>query len=70
MAAILGWLSAGQNLGLACEPRHAVGVLGEPVGNDLDGHLAAQLGVGGAVHLAHTAFPELSGDAVVGDGGR
>ena len=69
MAAMLGWLRRGEHLGFAGEAGEAVGVGGEGVGEDFDGDVAIELGVGGAVDGAHAAFAEFGGDAVVGDGG-
>src|SRR5439155_6421787 len=50
--------------------RHAVGIVREALRQDFDGHVAAELGVGGAVDFAHAAFAQLGGDAVVRDGLR
>jgi hypothetical protein len=61
-------VEGGQDLGFTPKTRHAAGVTGERLGNNLDGDVAAQLGICGAVHLAHPAFAELGGDAVVGNG--
>ena len=52
----------------AREPRQTLGVFGERPGDYFDGDLAAELGIGGAVDLAHAAFAQLSRDAVVRDG--
>jgi hypothetical protein len=43
-------------LGCAAELGHAAGVFGEGFGEDLDGDIAVQLGVRGAVHFAHAAL--------------
>ena len=51
----IGVVERGQHLGFARESRHAAGILGEGFGNHFDGHVAAQLGIGGAIHLAHPA---------------
>ena len=55
-------------LGLALETGQRVGVGGEMRRQDLDRHLAVELGVGGAKDLAHAALSELGDDAVVGEG--
>jgi len=34
---------------------------------DLESDVTVQLGVGGPIHLAHTALAELGGDLVMGD---
>jgi hypothetical protein len=39
----------------ACEPGDPVGIAGEGVGKDLQGNVAVQRGVAGAIHLAHPA---------------
>ena len=57
-----------QHLGLALEPRHAIGVLGENVRQDFDRYLAPQLSVGSPPHFAHAAFAQLGGDPVMSDG--
>jgi len=51
----VGMVQRRQHLRFAGESRHAVGVLRERFGDDFDGHVAAQLGIGGAVHFAHAA---------------
>ena len=53
---------------LSLEARHTVGVGGERFGQDFDGDLAAELGVGGAPDFAHPALAELRRDPVVRDG--
>lgn len=58
-----------QRLGLALEPRQALGVGGEGVRQDLDGHLAAERGVGGTPDLPHSAFADLGGDIVNAEAG-
>ena len=40
-------------------------ILGEELGQDLDRHIAAELGVLGPIDLAHTALAELVGDLEV-----
>jgi len=44
-------------------------VLGKGGRQDLDGHLAMELGIGGTVNGAHAALAELGGDLVVADAG-
>ena len=60
-------VEAGENLGLPREPGEAVWVVSEGVGEDLQGNLAVELGVGGLPDLAHPAFAEESGDVVVAE---
>src|ERR1700694_5614477 len=45
----------GQDLGFALEAGHALGVAGKRLGQNLQRNIALQLGVAGAVHLAHAA---------------
>ena len=54
----------GEHARLALEPRQALGVARELVGQDLDRDLAAELGVASAIHLAHAADAELREDLV------
>ena len=61
-------IERGQGLRLAAESLQAVGVRGHPGGENLEGDLAPQLGVRGAIHLAHAAFAQLGEDAVVAEG--
>ena len=59
-------VEAGEDLRLPREPGQAVRVSGEGVGEDLQGNLAAQLGVGGLPDLAHPALADEGSDVVVG----
>ncbi len=45
-----------QGFGFALEASESIGVLGKPLGQDFDGDIAIELGVAGAIHLAHSAF--------------
>ena len=54
----------GEELRFALESRQALLVLGERCGQDLDRDLAPELGVGGAIDLAHAALAQLGGDLV------
>jgi hypothetical protein len=56
-----------QHLRLALESSHAIGILRERLGQDLDGNVAVELGVSGAPDLSHPALAELGGNAIVGD---
>src|SRR5207302_10565205 len=51
----------------AREAGQAVGIGGEPLGQDLDRDVAAELGIGGAPDRPHSALAELGGDAIVCD---
>ena len=57
-------IEGGQRLGFAHEAIEAVGVVLERGRENLDGDLALQLGIAGAIHLAHSARPEGRGDLV------
>jgi len=54
-----------EHLGLTAEPRNPCGISRHVCRQDLDGNLAAEHGVGGAIDLAHSAFAQLGGDAVM-----
>ena len=56
-----------QDLSLAGEAGHAVGVGRKRFRQDLDGNLAAELGVGRTPDFAHAALAEFGRDAVMGD---
>ena len=45
-----------------------VPIPGKGLRQDLDRHLAVQLGVSGTVHLSHATFTDLCDDLVMGDG--
>ncbi len=60
-----GVLECGQHPCLALEAGQPLGVGGEPGGQHLDGHLAAELRVLGPPHLTHAALAELVQDLVV-----
>jgi len=50
------WVIQGrEHARLALEPRQAVGISGEGLWQDLDGHMAPEAGIVRAVYLAHTA---------------
>ena len=57
-------MKLGEKLRFALESRETLLVLGERCRQDLDRHLALELGVGGAIDLAHAALAELGGDLV------
>jgi len=56
-----------QHLRLALEAGQPFRVLGNGVGQHLQGHVAVQLAVGGAEDLAHAASADLVGHGVVGE---
>jgi len=51
----IGVIERGQHFGLALKASQAARIAGEGVGENLQGHIALQLGVTSAVHLAHAA---------------
>ena len=55
MCAMLGWFSAATDFGFALEAREAVRIKRHGRGQHLDGDLALEIRVGGAIHLAHAA---------------
>jgi hypothetical protein len=53
----------------AVEAGQTLGVVGDRLGQHLDGHFTAEFGVLGAIHLPHAALAELGGDPKMGEGG-
>jgi hypothetical protein len=51
----VGMVERRQGLGFAGEPRHAIEIAGERLGQNLQGHVAIQLRVACAIHFAHSA---------------
>ena len=60
-------IQRGQQPRLALEAGQAVRLMRHRFGEKLQGHIAPELGVGRPIHLAHAAFADLGGDAVMGD---
>ena len=62
-------LSAGHHqsrgAGFPLEPRQAVRISGKRLGQDLQRHLAVQLGIGSLIDLAHAPLADEGGDIVV-----
>ncbi len=54
----------GDGLRFAFEPCQGARIVRQRLGQDLDGDIAIQLGVAGAVDLAHATFAELADDFV------
>ena len=67
---IFGWLSAATAPGLALEAGQAIRLGRHLGGQHLERHVATELGVGGAVDLAHAAGADRGGDPVVCEVGR
>jgi len=63
----VGMIERCQHLGFALEAGDALGVVGEGLRQHLNGDLALQFGVGGAVDGTHTALAELGDNSVVSD---
>jgi hypothetical protein len=59
-----GVIQGGQDLRFPLEAGEPVGVPGDGLGQDLDGHVALQLRVRGPVDLAHAAGADLRGDLI------
>ncbi len=55
----------GEDLRFALEASHAFRVFGKRFRQDFQRHLSAELGIGGAVHRAHSALAQFAGDAIV-----
>jgi hypothetical protein len=65
----VGVVQRGQRARLPVEPRQSILILCHRLRQDLDGHGAAQVGVGGAVHLTHATDTDLRGNLVRTDSG-
>ena len=62
-----GTIKTGQHLRFPRKARHAVRILRQRLRDDFEGDFAPQLGIRGAVHLAHSALAKLGRDPVVRD---
>ena len=60
-------VQAGEDLCLPLEPRKPIRISCKRVGQDLERHLAVQLGIGGLIDLPHPPFADKGGHAVMGD---
>ena len=58
MAAMLGWFSAASVFGFAVETCEPFGVRCDRLGQHLDRHVAIQICVARAIHLAHATDPK------------
>ncbi len=61
------WVEAGEDLRLPLEPGQPIRVSREGVGQDLQGDLAVELGVGRLPDLAHAALADEGGDVVMAE---
>ena len=59
-----------EQLRFPCEPRHALPVRSDRCRQNLNRYIAAQPGIHGAIHFAHAAFAQLTGDAIMRDRDR
>ena len=62
-------VEAGQHLRFPLEPGEAIRVSRKGVGEDLQRDVAAQLRVGGAIHLSHGPFTNEGGHVTVPEPG-
>ena len=60
-------IEGGEGLRLAAEAVQAVGTSGHPGGQHLERHIASELRVGGAIHLAHSTDTDGGGEPIVGE---
>src|SRR5579864_9514343 len=60
----IGMVQRGEDLRFALETSHAVGVRGERLRQDLDGHVPVEIGVAGAVDLPHASAAQQVRDSV------
>ncbi len=60
-------IEGGEDLRLAREARQPGRIRGQGGRDQLDRNVASELGVGGAIHLAHGTLAEFGAEAVVGD---
>ena len=49
-------------------PGEAIRIIGERLWQHLQRHVPIELGVSGAIHLAHAAFADLGGDGIGAEG--
>ena len=62
-------VEAGEDVRFPLEPGEPIGVRCEGVGEDLQGDIAAQLRIGGAIDLSHAPLADKGGDVVVPETG-
>ena len=65
----VGVVQAGEHLRFPLEPREAIRVSREGVGEDVQGDVAAQVRVGGATNLPHPPFADEGGHVVMAEAG-
>ncbi len=62
-------VQAGEDLGLTLEPSQAIRISCKRLGQDLERHLAVQLGIGGLIDLPHAPLADEGGDVVMAESG-
>ena len=62
-------VQAGKNLRLTLEPCETIRIGRKRLGQDLQRHLAVQLGIGGLLDLAHPALTDEGGHVVMREAG-
>ena len=60
-------IETGEDLRLALEPSKSIRIFGKRLGQDLQRHLAVELGIGGLPHLTHPTFTNLGGDCAMAE---
>ena len=63
----VGMVERGQDFRFSLKAAHALGIGGELLGQDFQRDISVQLGIGGAVDLAHAAFTDFLQDFVMAD---
>ena len=62
-------VQAGKNLRFALEPCEPIRISRKRLGQNLERHLAVQLGIGGLIDLSHPALADEGGDVVMAQSG-
>ena len=65
----VGMVEGGERVRFAGESREPIRIIGEGVGQNLQRHVAMELGVAGSIHLPHATFTELRGNFVDAEAG-
>ena len=66
---MFGWLRTGEDLCFSLKPCEAVRIGRECFRQNLQRHLAVELGIGGLIDLPHPAFADEGGDVVMAEAG-
>ena len=62
-------VQAGKHLRFSLKPSQAIRISGKGLGQDLERHLAIQLGISGLIDLAHATLADEGGHVVVAESG-